>query len=378
MAPGRPRAQRLIALECCRRLLALPACREPVEAVLWTLLSDPDASVRDRARALFKRAWVEYPLPPWRDVNRILATLSLDDEEIQSRARSFLDTGMYPALVAPLADRNHPSHAGAARALIRLLELAEPPDDVSPRLLRAAEGSELAELATARPALRRIVREQGPPSADTIKHIDTHLALVAVDSRHSTDAYRDLTTPSYQVHAARVLEDRLLADKLDIRSAAAWALRVIYAEGRVPSPKALANLSTCLRSENRTLALEAAATLRTGLKPSVSVPLAVMDALGEALARDDTRLRRTCVSALAACGLQAERTLIPLLQDRDRAIQTWAIHAVIEMVTTHRVVPRSTEHYLERLADSGASAEVRGPAQTALNLFKTTAPGDWP
>jgi HEAT repeat protein len=369
-----PREQRLAALEGGRRLMVFPDCQEGVDALYWTLLADRDAVVRDRARALLKLGRSDYLLPPPRDRGFLLVALYTEDDNLRTLALSLVDESMFPALLVPLADPDHPARNGAIRALGRLLEQGhEPPPELTPSLLRATEIPGAVDHTAARRTLTVIARDQGPPDSATIATVDNFLD----PKTNSNTAYRYFAASKTSAHVARVLEDRLLASDPTIQANACWALRVIYSHGRRPSPKGLTNLTVPLLSSNRQASCEAAATLAGGLQPNLKVPPTVLEALSVAILRDDLRLRSACACALAGCGLQAEDLLIDLLQHPDSEVRRFAAKAVQAMVACHGIAPRRTEPALKTLLWTFNSDQSRA-ASAALDALKSRPRGGVP
>jgi hypothetical protein len=371
---GWSRPRRLAALEGARRLLAIEASREPASTLLWALLADTDGIVRDRAFALLKLARSEDLLLPLRDVRLVLPLLSAEQERVRAAAVAQLeqfDEAAFPVLLKVLDERD--ARADALRALQRLLERGlEPPADLTLKLLRKVEPESRLQAT-----LDRLVQDQTPVPQATVDQVNAAIAQASEPGGNTDGPYRFFTGPGNTAHVARVLEAHLVDPNPKVQASAAWALHLIYAAGRKPTQKALANLATPLRSPDREARQYAVSALRDGLKPPLKVPAVLLDALREIVTEDFMRLRQECTEFLAACGPQAEKTLLVLLHHPNANVQVQAARAVQRMASEYRLAARGTEPALVQLLDSG-HYEVRWMADAALLALKSIPRGDWP
>jgi hypothetical protein len=120
-----PRAQRLAALEGCRRLLAIPALREPIAGRYWSLLADTDGGIRERTVVLLKLGQGEGALQPLRDGNRLAVLLRSQDRRVSDFAAgqlAALEEAAFPTLVGLLDAPEPGARKEASRLLIRLLD----------------------------------------------------------------------------------------------------------------------------------------------------------------------------------------------------------------------------------------------------------------
>jgi HEAT repeat protein len=379
LASDQLRGQRQAALEGCRRLASIPACRQPVEAILWPLLADRDVRVRDRAYVLLRSLRADYPLPPFRDPVPLTAALRLNDARIRTLAAAqliALEEEAFPLLLNLLGDPSRSARTESARVLATLLERGLiPNEELTPILQERSKAVDIPEATEVRAALDRIAREQAPPSGKVIAQVDKALALmVSLDTFDNSPVYQ-LIAP-IENEAVKVLVERLRSDDPKIQAAAAVALRPIFMGPRItPSSKALANLGFALRSRRIETAQEAAQTLRYALKPTRKAPPTLLDALRNALSVESVVLRVRCSFALASCGAQAEETLIVLLQDRNIEVQFHASEAVAIMAENHWDAVPGTAPYLKRLCVS-SDAAVRRSALGALDALQRLSPGD--
>jgi hypothetical protein len=332
---GQPRALRLAALEGGARLLGSPVCREAVEAICWARLSDADAEVRERALVLLKSLQADYNRPPFRDAGSLAAALRVADDRIRSLAfqqLAALEDDAFPILADLLNNKSGPPPAQVVQLLRRLLLDGWVPDAEQTRLLlRGLDRTAGREAEETRETLLRITRTQ----ASTATALEANL--------FSAD-------PLIQASAINLL----------------WSLYT----GRVrPTPRALERLAEILRANRRTETTRAAAfLLRYTLRPTLQVPVELLDALRASITGGDDLLRHDCSFALAACGKQAEETLVALLQDKDVEVQYATARAVSAMVDLHRIALDRTEPHLKRLLNS-RDPHVRRAARDALDAL---------
>jgi HEAT repeat protein len=381
LGADQPRAQRLAALEGCRHLVTNPACRAPVESLLWGLLAERDAAVRDRAFVLLQTLRAEHPRPPFRNIPVLAAALGQDNARIRALAAAqvvTLDEAAFPLLADLLDDPRRFTRIEAATILGQLLERGlEPEPDQTPTLSRQIDRLKGPETEEVRAALARVARKQAPPPGSAITRVDEALALMVYAGTFDNSPAYKLIAP-IEEEAVKVLVDRLRAEDPKIQAAAAAALRPIYMGPRItPSGKALVNLGFALRSPNLETAQEVAQTVRYALRPTRKVPPTLLDALRNALSVESIVLRVRCSFALAACGAQAEGTLIVLLQDRNQEVQLHAARAISLMVVDHRIAVPGTLPHLKRLGNSPDSS-VREAATQALDDLQRLLPGGQP
>jgi hypothetical protein len=375
LEPDRPRVERVAATAGCRRLAAQPELRPVADALLWRLLADSDGEVRESAFLHLRSLRAEYPLPPFRDLVPLTAALRVDDVRIRTLAvhhLTDLEEAGFPLLADLLGDSSMTARTEAAKVLDRLLHRGlEPKPELTPTLLRRVEDPDIPFGASLRTTLGRIAKEQGPPSPEIITRVDRALAMIVENGPFVSpeSAFKELlgVTPE----AVKVLADRLVAEDPRVQTAAADALRYLcLSSRRPPSTKALANLGEALLSPNLGTAQAAALTLSTTFDPGQKAPVHLLDALRSAVLRDDWLLSLAACHTLAACGAQAEGTLIALLQEKAPRVQLLAAEAVTRMIEVHRIAPAGTKPWLNRLLDS-PDARVYVAARWALSAMSS-------
>jgi hypothetical protein len=305
-AAGQPRALRLAALEGCRQLVALPTCHEHVEVIFWDLLLDADAGVRSRTLAVIKLAQIEHPLPRFRDVPRILAALHSKDEGVRALA----------------ADQ---------------LEVLTASD--APVLREALADSDKTVRAEVHKALDRLAAQAGGSPVDDLNRVLRRLLLGDLGQK-AREPRKVVAHPVFQIRAT----------------------------GDKPTKREIADLAALLRSPSLEIAREAAATLRDGLAPPMTVPTELLDALRDAMIRDDVELRLSCTRILATYGALAELTLCELLRHPDIEVQMRAAETVALMAEVYGITLPGLESALLRLYDAPRTA-VRQTAARAVQAL---------
>jgi hypothetical protein len=373
---GRPRADRLAALQACRYLAANPNARPAVTALLWHVLADHDERIRDFAFALVKQLRADYALPPMRDRERVAAVLRVDDPRLRTYAAlqlTALEADAFPLLADLLDDPDSPAWPEAVRAFDRLLVRGfEPPEELVTTLLRRIDRPELASLKPLHAVLASIARDQGSAPEAVVTRVDTFLGQLAEASLFGErpDVLQELA--GIEADAIKVLRQRLIGIQPRRHAAAAESLRrlLLRPEHRPATPRTLTALALALHSADLDVARESALALAVALEPGYPVPRAVIAALRTVLPRDDSLLRVACARALAGCGNQATETILALLDHPEPAVQVHAIRAILDLLERHHVRLSAATERLQRLNDS-PSPRVRELADRTLRALRS-------
>jgi HEAT repeat protein len=345
-ARPRPRAERLAALEGCRRLAAITELREPIDTLLWAQLGEADEPVRERAFVVLKLVRAEYRLPPVRTPERLLPVLRSPDERFRAlafRQLIALEQQAFPLLLDLLHHEDRIVRVEAGRVVYRLLVLGVHPEPkLTPRLLLAVERADLPEVPDLRDDLAKLARSQWPPRDSVFFEVDLVMRWLS-----RPDTLPALRTAWEEADPARrrPIPDTQLASTAEIETQA----------GLLQSPQA---------STRRA----AARALRTGLRPTSRMPAVVLAALHLGIAGKDDWVRIDCTYALAACGPSAEPLIVAMLQASDPEVQYRAAEAVIIMVHSHGIYPSKTEPHLKQLRSSPDARlyEIAGKALATL------------
>jgi HEAT repeat protein len=357
-----PLPLRLAAIECGWRLVVFPACREEVEEMFWTGLTDPDSGVRDRARVLLTSLREDYERPPFRDT--ALLAKALHSEDVRVRDLAFqqledLDQDVYPLLIDLLDEKSPFPRAQVTSLLSRSLE----------RLMTYGQGPDREEIQL---LLSRLDRKDSSDEENTDrKSIYQEESVRRILDRHETRLAQEQPR-------ALVAEAILFSNDPKVQVAVLDELRLLYSSCRVtPTPWALNRLVEILRSRKPEPAQKVAFLLRYTLRPKVQVPGAVLDTARAGIIDGDRTLQVGCSYVLAACGRQAEETLLALLQEKDVEVQYAAVQAVTAMLERHHVAILRAEPHLKRLLDS-PDESVRRSATDALKALQPYLRGGKP
>jgi hypothetical protein len=232
-----PHAQRLAALEGCRHLATVPGCREPIDALLWSLLTDRVVAVRERAFLVLRLLRAEHNLSPMRDTARLATLLRVEDERIRAFAGvqlAALKDRAVPVLMELLEDDNRAGRTEAVRVVARLLEggMVLRPEQAT-RLLRAAERTDPAELASIRGILTTFTREAEAVRI-YIDDIKRHLKTIPErppESFVTTDPTLELALGLARVPRPAALLEGLRSDDLPARLGALQHVERLGATG---------------------------------------------------------------------------------------------------------------------------------------------------
>jgi hypothetical protein len=365
---GRPRADRLAALQACRYLVANPNARPAVAALLWRTLADADAAVRAHAFTMVKELRSDETLPPVRDRSLLAGVLRVEDPPIRTLAvlqLNALDADAFPLLADLLDDPSPLARLEVARVLERLLGRGlEPEENLMPAFLHRLDRD---ELAPCRVTLRRIALDQGPTGELAVTLVDATLARM-IEAGPFGEVGKELKSlDRIESDAIKVLRDRLIAVDPRVQAAAAQALRRLFlrSDHPLPTPRTVTNLILALRSPDLEVAREAALALAVSFDPKNSVPAALPAALRSAFLRGDPLLRVVCRQALVGCGGQARETLLGLLRHPEPVVQYHAVLAILRLAERHRLALLEAAEGLRHLRDS-PDARVRDLADRTL------------
>jgi hypothetical protein len=376
LAADQPRAQRLVVLDACLRLMARPRARESVDALFWPLLTDADLVVRNKAFLLLQQARAEHSLPPFRDASRLAELLRSPDERLRTLAVQHvieLDEAAFPVLIELLGNRD-PQFAETTLLLKRLLELNRVPD-LGQTITLLAQLLEL-DLAGTR-ELRTILAQTAQVQLCAAWNrfgvaLERTFPFVAVPRA----AGIDLASGWLTAEVVLALEQNLFARDARRNQIAAEALAAHYQAGGEASTRAIQVMTLALDSSDVDLRHAAAHALRFGLRPPQTGQLLLVN-LCKGIISEDDHLRIDCTYALAGCGEPAEMFLLALLQKGDAEAQYRAADAVAIMAHSHGIYLTSLEPHLKRLLDS-PDPYVRRAARDSLSALQPRPGGSRP
>jgi HEAT repeat protein len=307
-------------------------------------------------------------------VARLRAALRVPEDRIRALAAEQLPAlgdAALPILLDLLDDKDRDIRTAAGKAIARLLDAGmEPSPDQLTRLLAALVRPEVFNLPALRESLQRSARDHTPPTKETIAEADRMLALLLDRNKDPELGRHFFEEAENSGQVVQVLVDRLLADDPRIQVVAADQLRILYGLGARTSRGSLLNLAKLLGAPRPEAFRAAAFSLRAAIHPELTIPAPVLAALRVGVLRDDITGRQACAQALAHCCLQAEPTLVALLQDRNPEVQMVAADAVLVMATAYKVAPLTTVAHLERLTQSNDRG-VRLTAESALAALES-------
>jgi hypothetical protein len=353
-----PHTPRQLALSGYARLLADSACRERVDAVLWPLLDDADAQVRDRGLRMLVALHADHQLPPPRYLPRLVRLFETDGpaRKLANEALIALKDDALPAVLEMVTSERPELRTAARHLLVRLLDEGVTP---SPRqteaLVAIFRGTPEAEQLHG-PVARALLARTPPRKGESERH---DLALAALLDRpgHPEAVMGQLGTPTERAVVMSKLLDwlpnsdparqRVLADLL------CWCYRV----GEEATPAALDGLLVAHLSRSVETRRAGARALSYAIRPGMKVPPMVIGYIGEGMGDRDRAVRVHSAYALAACGAQAEDALMKLLDAPNPVVVYHAVEAVTYMVHLHDQVPRRVLPQLDRLATQSANVE---------------------